>query len=169
MSAERRHPTMDATAMVHVLCPRCRTVNRLPSDRPAGKAKCGACHDPLFHGSVTPVDEAAFADHLRRNGIPVLVDMWAPWCGPCRTMAPMFERAAQTLEPEVRLLKLNVDEAQASAARFGVRGVPALLLFQHGHVLGQSSGVRNADAIVRWVRAHLSPPTAPEGGFNEYR
>lgn len=164
MCGERPRTMMEATAMVNVLCPRYRAGNRLPSDRPASKAKCGACHGTLFEGSVTSVDEAAFIEHLRRNDIPVLVDMWAPWCGPCRTMAPIFERAAQLLEPEVRLVKLNVDEAGATAARFGVHSVPTLLLFQHGHVLGQNSGVQNADAIVRWVRVHLSPPTLGERG-----
>jgi thioredoxin 2 len=130
----------------------------LPSDRPAAKAKCGACHEPLFTGHATPVDEAAFAEHLRRDDVPVLVDMWAPWCGPCRMMAPAFERAAAALEPEVRLLKLNVDEAQATAARFGVRSIPALFLFHHGEVLAQTAGAQSAEAIVRWARSRL--PTA---------
>lgn len=158
--------TRQSTATIassHVLCPRCQTVNRLPADRPAAQAKCGSCHTPLFDGHATAVDEAGFEKHLRENDIPVLVDMWAPWCGPCRTMAPMFEGAARALEPEVRLLKLNVDEAQQTASRLGIRGIPALFLFQKGRVLAQTAGVQNTEAIVRWTRAHLNSPGFARG------
>lgn len=141
-----------------VLCPRCHAVNRLPDDRPAEKAKCGACHQMLFSGTVIAVDEAGFAEHLRQDEIPVLVDMWAPWCGPCRMMGPMFERAAQTLEPEMRLLKLNVDEAQQTASSLGIRGIPALFLFRNGRVLGQSTGVKDTETVIRWARASVSAP-----------
>lgn len=145
-----------AAGTIRVLCPQCRAVNRLPEDRPAERAKCGACHQALFAGTVIPVDEAGFNAHRRQNEIPVLVDMWAPWCGPCRMMAPMFERAAQSLEPEMRLLKLNVDEAQQTAASLGIRGIPALLLFRGGRVLGQSAGVKDTESIIRWARGLVS-------------
>ena len=161
-----------ATAAVdsnHVVCPSCRSVNRLPAVRPAEKAKCGSCGERLFAGKAVPVDEKSFALHLQRDDIPVLVDMWALWCGPCRTMAPMFERAAPLLEPQVRLLKLNVDEAQQTAARLGVRGIPALLLFQNGRVLEQSAGVQDTETIVRWTRAHLPAPGGIQGGLHERR
>jgi thioredoxin 2 len=148
--------------MPHILCPRCGGVNRVPKDRPASAAKCGACHEKLFDGHPIAVDAVGFDKHLRVNDILVLVDMWAPWCGPCRTMAPMFEKAALTLEPDVRLLKLNVDEAQEVAARYGVRGIPALLLFQNGRVIAQEAGAQSAEAIVRWTRDHMpAPATAP--------
>ena len=150
-------------AVKHIVCPRCQSVNRLAADRPAEKAKCGACHDPLFTGAAMPVDEGSFEKHIQQNDIAVLVDMWAPWCGPCRTMAPMFEQAARLLEPEVRLVKLNVDEAQATAARFGVRGIPALLLFRNGKLLAQSSGVQSADAIVRWAQSQLANAGTQQG------
>ena len=121
---------------------------------------------PVMRGCSTVnaivVDEAGFEKHLRDDDIPILVDMWAPWCGPCRTMAPMFERAAQVLEPEVRLLKLNVDEAQKTASRLGIRGIPALFLFRKGRVLTQTAGVQNTDAIVRWTRAQLASPNPPD-------
>jgi thioredoxin 2 len=142
---------------------RCHSLNRMAAGRPAAKAKCGACHNPLFAGSVAPVDEASFEKHLRQDDIPILVDMWAPWCGLCRTMAPMFERAAQLLEPEVRLLKLNVDEAPKTASRLGVRGIRALFLFRNGRILGQTSGVQNTETIVRWARAHLAAPAGAQG------
>jgi thioredoxin 2 len=149
--------------MRHVLCPRCGAANRLPEGRPAGVAKCGACHEKLFDGHPTAVDAAGFEKHLRVNDIPLLVDMWAPWCGPCRTMAPMFEKAAQMLEPDLRLLKLNVDEAQEIAARYGVRGIPALLLFQNGRVIAQQAGAQSAEAIIRWARGHVPAPVASSG------
>ncbi len=164
MQARQPSPAAGAAATSHVLCPRCRSVNRLPAGRSAAEAKCGSCHDPLFAGRATPVDEAGFESHLRLDEVPILVDMWAPWCAPCRTMAPLFERAAQLLEPEVRLLKLNVDEAQSTASRLGVHGIPALYLFKNGRILGQSSGVRNTETIVRWARAHLAAPNTAQGG-----
>jgi thioredoxin 2 len=131
-------------------------VNRLPENRPARVAKCGACHEKLFDGHPTAVDAAGFNKHLRVNDIPVLVDMWAPWCGPCRTMAPMFEKAAQTLEPNLRLLKLNVDDAQDIAAQYGVSGIPTLLLFQNGRLIAQQAGAQSAEAIIRWVGGQMT-------------
>lgn len=163
MPLDPRSAAAGSVATRHVLCTRCHSVNRLPADRPAEKAKCGACHEPLFSGMAIPVDEAGFEKHLRQNDIPVLVDMWAPWCGPCRTMAPMFERAAGLLEPEVRLLKLNVDEAQETASSLGIRSIPALVLFRNGRVLGQAAGVKNAETIIHWARAHLAAATNVQG------
>lgn len=138
-----------------VVCPGCGTVNRMPQTRPAGEAKCGACHRPLFSGQPVEVDEAGFERHVRSGDIPVLVDIWAPWCGPCRAMAPMFARAAAELEPEVRILKLNADTAPDVTRRLGVQGIPTLALLQGGRVLAQSAGFMDTAAIVRWTRAHL--------------
>src|SRR5487761_2081864 len=101
--------------MSHIVCPRCSQVNRIPSDKPAVKAVCGSCRSPLFTGEPLAVNEPEFTRHLERDDIPILVDMWAPWCGPCRAMTPMFAKATQMLEPNVRLLKLNVDEAPGVA------------------------------------------------------
>lgn len=141
-------------SFIHVLCPACGKVNRVPSERLAELAHCGHCHRPLFAGHPVEVDEAAFQAHVRLNDLPLLVDMWAPWCGPCRMMAPHFERAATLLEPHVRLLKLDTDQAQATASHYGIRSIPTLLLIHRGKVIDRIAGAQNADALVRWVRSH---------------
>jgi thioredoxin 2 len=144
------------TETTTLVCPHCRVLNRVPRDRPALQAKCGACHAPMFDGHPAAVDEAGFERHLRQDGIPVLLDVWAPWCGPCRAMAPMFERAAGILEPRVRLLKLNADEAPGICAQLGVQGIPAMFLFSGGQTIAQTAGARDAKAIVGWVGEHGS-------------
>ena len=148
----------DATTIV---CPHCGALNRVPAERPALQAKCGGCHAALFDGHPAAVDETGFERHLRNDSIPLLLDVWAPWCGPCRTMAPAFERAAATLEPRFRLLKLNADESPRVSAELGVRGIPALFLFQGGRTLAQTAGARDANAIIGWARDNLaaSPPS----------
>ncbi|MFN3745539.1 MAG: thioredoxin TrxC [Hyphomicrobiaceae bacterium] len=140
----------------NIVCGRCGQINRVPMDRPAARARCGACHEPLFAGRPVEVDATAFERHTTRNDIPVLVDVWAPWCGPCRVMAPMFEQAAAALEPDVRLLKLNSDEAPELSARLGIRSIPTLLLIESGKVLARTSGVMRADQIVAWTRSSLA-------------
>ncbi|MGO9135834.1 MAG: thioredoxin TrxC [Methylovirgula sp.] len=143
---------------LHIVCPNCAAINRVPEDKPLRKAQCGACHEPLFQGHPVPVDAAKFDKHRRGNDIAVLVDVWAPWCGPCRTMAPQFERAAEALEPNVRLLKLNSDEEQDVARDLGVRGIPNLILFQGGRVVAQTAGAMDANSIIAWVGSNLSAP-----------
>lgn len=142
--------------MAKVVCPHCAAINRVPADRPAAQAVCGSCKAKLFEGKPLEVNPAGFERHLASNDIPVLVDVWAPWCGPCRSMAPNYARAATVLEPGMRLLKLNADEAPEISARYGVRGIPALLLFKGGKLAGQTAGAMGAEQIVGWARQNLA-------------
>ena len=139
-----------------VVCGRCGQINRVPAERPAAAARCGSCHEPLFEGHPVEVDEQGFGRHVANSDVPVLVDVWAPWCGPCRAMAPMFERAAKELEPDVRLLKLNADNAPDVSSRLQITGIPTLLLLRGGREISRSSGAMDAQSIVAWTRSALA-------------
>ncbi|MBI5130939.1 MAG: thioredoxin TrxC [Rhodopseudomonas palustris] len=138
-----------------IVCTHCGGVNRLPEQRPALDAKCGKCSNKLFEGHPADVSGDIFDKQIARSTVPVLVDVWAPWCGPCRAMAPAYEMAARELEPMVRLIKLNSDNEQQIAARLGISGIPTMLLFENGRERARTSGAMPAQAIVRWVREHL--------------
>lgn len=139
-----------------IVCGHCGKINRLPAERAPGAARCGSCHQPIFSGHPIEVDEAGFSRHVANSDIPVLVDVWAPWCGPCRSMVPMYERAAQQLEPKVRLLKLNADTAPTVSSQFGISGIPTLLLMQGGREISRISGAMDTPRIVAWTMAGLA-------------
>lgn len=142
------------SASIRVVCPHCNATNRVPSERLGQGPKCGQCHQPLFTGRPVGLNEAAFARQIASNDIPVVVDFWAPWCGPCHAMAPEFEKAAGMLEPNVRLAKVNTETEQALAARFNVMSIPTVTLFQGGRETARQPGAMNAAMIVKWVQAH---------------
>jgi thioredoxin 2 len=142
--------------MLIVACPSCNTLNRAPRDRLAsGGGKCGQCKSALFSGHPVALDAASFEPHAVKSDIPLLVDFWAPWCGPCKAMAPQFERAAGRLEPAVRLAKVNTDDEQALAGQFRIQGIPTLILFKHGREIGRQSGAMDANGIESWVSRTL--------------
>jgi len=140
---------------VHVVCPACGAVNRLPRVRLGDGGKCGKCHKRLFDGHPVAMDEADFRHHIESNDLPVLVDFWAPWCGPCRMMAPKFEEAARRLEPQIRLGKVNTEEAPALASGLGIHSIPTLALFRGGREIARISGAMDAARIAQWVAPHL--------------
>jgi thioredoxin 2 len=139
---------------IHVVCPRCSSVNRLPADRIGNGAKCGKCRNPLFEGRPTALTAENFDVHVNRSDVPVIVDFWADWCGPCKMMAPVFEQAASELEPGVRFAKVDTDREGALASRFGIRGIPTLVMFRRGREMGRISGAMNLPGLIEWVEGH---------------
>lgn len=147
--------TAAAQTALHVVCPHCDTVNRVPRARLSAGGRCGECHRALFDGHTVALDPARFDRHLEKSDLPLLVDFWAPWCGPCRAMASEFERAALRLEPRLRLVKVNVDDAPAVARRFGVRSIPTIALVLHGREIARTAGVTSAADLERWALGHV--------------
>ena len=144
---------MDTDDKVHIACPHCGAKNRVPVSRLTENPVCGKCKQALFTGKPLELTDADFAAKVADTDIPVVVDFWAPWCGPCRMMAPNFERAAGELEPQVRLAKLNTEEAQATAARYGIRSIPTLIVFKGGREVARQSGAMDSASLARWVRS----------------
>jgi thioredoxin 2 len=137
---------------LHVVCPHCDTVNRVPQARLDEGGTCGRCGKPLFFGKLVELNAGNFDAQTGRSDLPVVVDFWAPWCGPCRMMAPQFEKAAAALEPNYRFAKLNTENEQVLAARFNIRSIPTIAIFSKGREIARQAGAMDAATLERWIR-----------------
>lgn len=136
---------------VQVPCTQCAAVVRVPAERLNDRPRCPQCHHALFEGHPSEVDASAFQRQLERSELPLVVDFWAPWCGPCRMMAPAFATAAQQLEPNVRFLKVNTDEVPELAGRYSIRGIPTVVVFKQGKEIARQSGAMSAQQLQQWL------------------
>jgi thioredoxin 2 len=138
-----------------IVCTRCDGIVRVPDERLQDAPKCPRCHEALFTGHPVELTAANFTRHVGQSGVPVVVDFWAPWCGPCRSMAPAFERVAAETEPAARFAKLNTDEAQEIAGHYGIRSIPTLMVFKDGREVARQAGAMDAASMRRWLGAAL--------------
>lgn len=143
------------TNPIHVVCPHCSAVNRLAAERLSEKPICGQCKAPLFSGAVLELNSANFDRQIGRNDLPVIVDFWAPWCAPCRSMAPNYAQAASEMEPRARFAKLNTEAEQQLAGRFNIRSIPTLAIFKGGREIARQSGAMDLGNLKRWVHSHI--------------
>jgi thioredoxin 2 len=148
---------------IHVVCGHCDAVVGLFAARIGDSPRCPSCHFALFEGTPLVLTAGNFDKHLTRDDLPLVVDFWAPWCGPCKAMAPSFAEAARRLEPQARLAKLNTDDEHEPAERFGIRSIPTLIAFSGGREIARTSGAMPAAALIQWINAAIAPVTNARG------
>jgi thioredoxin 2 len=143
------------TDKYRIACQHCNSLVAVPAHRLGDQPRCPSCHTPLFDGHPVELTDGNFDRHVGQADLPVVVDFWAPWCGPCRMMAPAFEETALQMEPRARFAKLNTEEAQETAARYGIRSIPTLIVFKGGREIARQAGAMASGALMRWVSGAL--------------
>ncbi len=137
--------------VIHVVCPHCHATNRLPAEKLNQSGKCGKCHKPLFTSEPITLTAQNFDKHIQKSDLPVVVDFWASWCGPCKMMAPVFAQAAAQLEPRFRLVKVSTETEQNLAAQYRIQSIPTLAIFHHGREMDRMAGALDLGSLIRWV------------------
>ena len=140
---------------VNIVCPHCSAVNRVPGEKLSAGPKCGKCKHPILDGKPVDLGAANFQQHLGRSDLPLVVDFWASWCGPCKMMAPMFAQAAEQLATRVRFAKVNTEQEQGLAGQYSIRSIPTLILFKNGQEISRQSGARDAQTLTNWVKSAI--------------
>jgi thioredoxin 2 len=140
---------------MHLVCPHCNATNRVPSDKLQAELNCGKCHQPLLTAHPDNLAEVAFNAQLSKSELPMVVDFWAPWCGPCRMMAPAYEKVSQDMQGKARFVKVNTEDEQGLAAKYNIRSIPTLAVFAGGREIARQPGAMSAPDLARWVSAAL--------------
>jgi thioredoxin 2 len=141
--------------LLHIVCPSCDAINRVLEARLDGTPRCGKCKQPLFNAAPVELHAGNFGKHVGRSDIPVVVDFWAPWCRPCKMMAPVFAQAAAQLEPRVRFAKVNTEADQSLAMQFGIRSIPTLAIFKQGRETTRQAGAMDRNTLSRWIHSNI--------------
>ena len=141
---------------IRLVCPQCNTINQFASTRLSDQPTCAQCKSALMQGEPVAVNSDSLKRHIQQSGVPVLVDFWAPWCGPCKSFAPIYSNFARKAEPRLRLLKIDTEANQAAAAQYGIRSIPTLMLFKRGKELARVSGAMNETQLQQWVSQQLT-------------